>query len=208
MVANQTRRASFFLQASCDEGEMAEWSIAAVLKTVELRGSGGSNPSLSAKKNLQGIKFQPCRFFLCLKKCTKNAPPPFLRTSILYIITILYIIYNIYNIIRCRCFSKSNISDNSHPIRLLCLTAEMLGAFFLPFPIKNAPKKGRTLQMESAPIFISSKQLSDTYRFLITNSKLIFLWHLLHLLLSHLYITFVFYLVVLRSTVSLVSHTL
>ncbi len=33
---------------------MAEWSIAAVLKTVELRGSGGSNPSLSAtKKNLQ-----------------------------------------------------------------------------------------------------------------------------------------------------------
>ena len=30
------------------KGEMAEWSIAAVLKTVELRGSGGSNPSLSA----------------------------------------------------------------------------------------------------------------------------------------------------------------
>ena len=29
---------------------MAEWSIAAVLKTVDLRGSGGSNPSLSAKK--------------------------------------------------------------------------------------------------------------------------------------------------------------
>ena len=30
-------------------GEMAEWSIAAVLKTVELRGSRGSNPFLSAK---------------------------------------------------------------------------------------------------------------------------------------------------------------
>lgn len=29
-------------------GEMAEWSIAAVLKTVDLKGSGGSNPSLSA----------------------------------------------------------------------------------------------------------------------------------------------------------------
>jgi hypothetical protein len=27
---------------------MAEWSIAAVLKTVDLQGSGGSNPSLSA----------------------------------------------------------------------------------------------------------------------------------------------------------------
>ena len=34
------------------EGEMAEWSIAAVLKTVELRGSGGSNPSLSASGEL------------------------------------------------------------------------------------------------------------------------------------------------------------
>ena len=32
-------------------GEMAEWSIAAVLKTVELRGSGGSNPSLSAAES-------------------------------------------------------------------------------------------------------------------------------------------------------------
>ena len=29
-------------------GEMAEWSIAAVLKTVEVRASGGSNPSFSA----------------------------------------------------------------------------------------------------------------------------------------------------------------
>ncbi len=34
-------------------GEVAEWSIAAVLKTVELRGSRGSNPCLSAiKKSL------------------------------------------------------------------------------------------------------------------------------------------------------------
>ena len=32
-------------------GEMAEWSIAAVLKTVDLNGSGGSNPSLSANEN-------------------------------------------------------------------------------------------------------------------------------------------------------------
>ena len=34
-------------------GEVAEWSIAAVLKTVELRGSGGSNPSLSAERSEQ-----------------------------------------------------------------------------------------------------------------------------------------------------------
>ena len=30
-------------------GELAEWSNAAVLKTVDPKGSGGSNPSLSAK---------------------------------------------------------------------------------------------------------------------------------------------------------------
>ena len=29
-------------------GEMVEWSITTVLKTVVLRGTGGSNPSLSA----------------------------------------------------------------------------------------------------------------------------------------------------------------
>ena len=35
-----------------DIGEMAEWSIAAVLKTVEGHTSGGSNPSLSAIKGV------------------------------------------------------------------------------------------------------------------------------------------------------------
>ena len=34
---------------------MAEWSNAAVLKTVDLNGSGGSNPSLSAEKWLTDI---------------------------------------------------------------------------------------------------------------------------------------------------------
>ena len=57
-------------------GEMAEWSNAAVLKTVDLNGSGGSNPSLSALKSLQVIEFQSCRLFLCPKSCTKNAPNP------------------------------------------------------------------------------------------------------------------------------------
>ena len=36
------------------EGEMVEWSITTVLKTVVLRGTGGSNPSLSAK-NLRNL---------------------------------------------------------------------------------------------------------------------------------------------------------
>ena len=36
---------------------MAEWSIAAVLKTVEGNTSGGSNPSLSATKATQKVAF-------------------------------------------------------------------------------------------------------------------------------------------------------
>ena len=32
---------------------MVEWSITTVLKTVVLRGTGGSNPSLSAKKDVR-----------------------------------------------------------------------------------------------------------------------------------------------------------
>ena len=35
---------------------MAEWSIAAVLKTVDLQGSGGSNPSLSATREENLLK--------------------------------------------------------------------------------------------------------------------------------------------------------
>ncbi len=34
-------------------GEVAEWSIAAVLKTVVLRGTRGSNPCLSAERTGQ-----------------------------------------------------------------------------------------------------------------------------------------------------------
>ena len=42
-------------------GEMVEWSITAVLKTAVLRGTGGSNPSLSAinAENQQIIKQTP-----------------------------------------------------------------------------------------------------------------------------------------------------
>ena len=43
-------------------GEMAEWSIAAVLKTVVLRGTGGSNPSLSARNPVEQIVLRD--FFL------------------------------------------------------------------------------------------------------------------------------------------------
>ena len=44
-------------------GEMAEWSIAAVLKTVEGHTSGGSNPSLSAKKRRNKLIINELRRF-------------------------------------------------------------------------------------------------------------------------------------------------
>ena len=49
---NSRTFASLLKRSTSDKefGEMAEWSIAAVLKTVVLRGTGGSNPSLSAKR--------------------------------------------------------------------------------------------------------------------------------------------------------------
>ena len=45
-------------------GKMAEWSNAAVLKTVDLHGSGGSNPSLSATKSSENH----CSFFCGIKR--------------------------------------------------------------------------------------------------------------------------------------------
>ena len=45
-------------------GKMAEWSNAAVLKTVDLHGSGGSNPSLSAS-NLDCPVFKMKIGFFC-----------------------------------------------------------------------------------------------------------------------------------------------
>ena len=47
--------------SQCNTGEMVEWSITAVLKTAVPRGTGGSNPSLSAinAENQQIIKQTP-----------------------------------------------------------------------------------------------------------------------------------------------------
>ena len=42
---------------------MAEWSIAAVLKTVEGHTSGGSNPSLSAKFEKNSLNFSEFSFY-------------------------------------------------------------------------------------------------------------------------------------------------
>ena len=45
------------------KGEMAEWSNAPVLKTGVLRGTGGSNPSLSAKVSVTSCKTTSCADF-------------------------------------------------------------------------------------------------------------------------------------------------
>ena len=39
-----------------DPRELAEWSIAAVLKTADCNRSGGSNPSLSTKTPISGLE--------------------------------------------------------------------------------------------------------------------------------------------------------
>ncbi len=51
MVNDKRLKISLMKKNYCNfaDGEMAEWSNAAVLKTVEGHTSGGSNPSFSAK---------------------------------------------------------------------------------------------------------------------------------------------------------------
>ncbi len=59
LLEKKIKQTSFFLLADSNFGttfvlgEVAEWSIAAVLKTVEGQTSGGSNPSLSADHNIK-----------------------------------------------------------------------------------------------------------------------------------------------------------
>ena len=60
-------------------GEMVEWSITPVLKTGVLRGTGGSNPSLSAKLVdffsefyfffSRNSRFNICQFFIIFARC-------------------------------------------------------------------------------------------------------------------------------------------
>ena len=66
---------------------MAEWSIAAVLKTVVLRGTGGSNPSLSAKEFVNQV-FTNSFFISHFTPIQEN--PPSSRSKILKIILSLY----------------------------------------------------------------------------------------------------------------------
>ena len=55
-------------------GKVVEWSITAVLKTAVLRGTGGSNPSLSATERDEQICSS--RFFCMFYKSANYAPFP------------------------------------------------------------------------------------------------------------------------------------
>lgn len=58
---------------SIARGEMAEWSIAAVLKTVEGQPSQGSNPCLSAKMFIIIISFTHSIFLIsCITEYLYN----------------------------------------------------------------------------------------------------------------------------------------
>ena len=67
-----------FLQpaaSSIINGRLAEWSMAAVLKTVERQRSGGSNPSPSAKRNTAGRVATGCFWLQARRK------PAFVRAG-------------------------------------------------------------------------------------------------------------------------------
>ena len=107
-------------------GELAEWSNAAVLKTVDLNGSGGSNPSLSALKSLQEIDIQSCRLFSYPKSCTKNAPTP-VSTHF------------------CGCFSNPIYPILLIPFYRYARQHEVWRVIFLPFQSKRCTRKGNHL---------------------------------------------------------------
>ena len=79
------RRKVVFLHPFLRIGEMAERSIAAVLKTVDLRGSGGSNPSLSAEtqspRGMEGSMIDGVRKTLPIffHRHTKTCRPAFFQ---------------------------------------------------------------------------------------------------------------------------------
>ena len=56
IIKNLAIFATAFKKMDAFIGEMAEWSIAAVLKTVDCNRSGGSNPSFSAITNTNNYK--------------------------------------------------------------------------------------------------------------------------------------------------------
>ena len=129
-------------------GKMAEWSIAPVLKTDELRGSGGSNPSLSAQRNLQEIESQSCRFFFVPKKMHQKCTEP-----------------RFYALLRA--FFKSHISHISYHIFSFCQQAQNTWYNFSAIFVKKMHEKRN--HFRSSLLKMSLHQHSP---FLIPDSKI------------------------------------
>ena len=75
------------------KGEMAEWSIAAVLKTVEGNTSGGSNPSLSAENESSNKKVLD--YQLVATKMGRLSPPHFCINNLLIINAIEFVLVHL-----------------------------------------------------------------------------------------------------------------
>ena len=110
----------------------------------------GHNPSLSALKVLQDIDYQSCRIFLCPKKCTKNAPTPFLSTSAG--------VFRIPVIPYCLSHFLTLISSTKYDVH-----------FFLLFPVKKCTKKGNHLCSSLLNLKMTFHQHSS---FLISNCEI------------------------------------
>ena len=119
-------------------GEVAEWSIAAVLKTVELRGSGGSNPSLSAssgKIEIDGLWFssQP---FLCWRGLSRIH-----SEEILFCIKWVVMYHHVYlNFFACKLRSKGK-GNRREPIPPLVFKYRLLPRLILFYTSGLAVKK-------------------------------------------------------------------
>ena len=72
-----TNSKNIYLCSPLWEGELAEWLMSAVLKTVDPKGFGGSNPSLSAKRRQLVAKATSCFWFRPVAKASfRRGPGP------------------------------------------------------------------------------------------------------------------------------------
>ena len=74
------------------QGEMVEWSITTVLKTVVPRGTGGSNPSLSAKVSATSCETQVALIFrLMVRQICARIFQVIEQTSLIHLAVLLVI---------------------------------------------------------------------------------------------------------------------
>ena len=104
--------------------------------------TGGSNPPPSAEKNLQGIIYQPCRFFLYPQKCTKNAPHPISMHFFGYFFYLINCYLSALYTVKCvGVFKIPYIPHFLSNYLTLSNSTKCTVHFFCHFILKNARKK-------------------------------------------------------------------